>query len=121
MLVDISGLHDVVAGHGHVPVAVIATVYVACTMAISKLYVVQAYKFLRGDNGAGDYCFATKIGQALLRLAGLVYAVFINDGTLFLVIAMDFVGRWVEIASAYVACRRCAKTLLPVLAQPLAE
>jgi hypothetical protein len=106
MLLDISNLHDAVAHGTHFPIAIVATIYVACTMVISKLYVVQAMKFLRGENGAGDYCFASKIGQAMLRLAGMVYAIFINDGTVFLVIALDFLGRWIEIASAFVAVRR---------------
>lgn len=75
-------------------------------MGISKLYLVQSYKFLRGENGAGDFCFMSKIVQALLRVAGLIYSVYINDGTVFLVIALDFIGRWIEIASAFIASRR---------------
>lgn len=109
MLLDITLLSQAVKASNHVPISVIATVYVGCTMAISKLYVVQAYKFLRGKNGAGDFCFTSKIGQALLRIAGLTYAVYINDGTVFLVIALDFIGRWVEIVSAYLAYRRFAR------------
>lgn len=106
MLLDITVLSQTVKASNLVPISVVAAIYVGCTLAISKLYLIQACKFLRGKNGAGDFCFTSKSGQALLRIAGLVYALYINDGTLFLVIALDFVGRWIEIAAAYLAYRR---------------
>jgi hypothetical protein len=119
MLLDITPLNEAVRTYSHISTGTIAIIYVCCTMAISKLYVVQAYKFLRGENGAGDYCFTTKIGQALLRLAGLVYATYINDGTVFLVIALDFAGRWAEIIAAYVARQRFGNTIS--LTNPIAS
>lgn len=121
MLLDISSLNHFAGTSVQIPISVIAMVYVACTTAISKLYVVQAYRFLRGEKGAGDFCFMSKIGQALLRIAGLVYSVYINDGTVFLVIALDFVGRWIEIVAAFIAYRRFAnRGLDPALALPQA-
>ena len=110
MLLDITAMSSFFHQAAPVPQPVLAAIYLACTIGISKLYVVQAYKFLRGENGAGDYCFISKIVQAMLRVAGLAYAAYINDGTIFLVIALDFLGRWVEIASAMIARRRLGIT-----------
>jgi len=113
MLLDISTLNHFVQDTVRISVPLIATIYVACTLGISKLYLVQAWRFLHGDNGAGDFCFMSKIGQAMLRIAGLVYAMSINDGTVFLVIALDFLGRWIEIASAFIAYRRSSCRITP--------
>jgi len=115
MLLDITPLSESLKGATSLSLPVIVAIYVICTMAISKLYVVQAYKFLRGKNGAGDFCFRSKISQALLRTSALLYATYINDGTLFLVVALDFVGRWVEILAAHVAYLRFSSTGRAVL------
>lgn len=99
-ILDVSSISTVIVSHLPISHEVLSWIYIAATMLLVQMYFVQAYQYLAGKKGAGDFHFGAKVWQLAMRTVGLFYALYINDGGLFAVITLDMVGRSSEILAA---------------------
>lgn len=78
------------------------TLYIIASIVLPVFYFKQIRKYLKGDNGVGDFCFHTEIIQAGLRVPALLYCVSIANGPVFISVLLDLIGRTAKITTAKV-------------------
>lgn len=100
-ILDITSASQAMVTHFPISHELLSWIYIGATLLLVHMYFIQAWQYFTGKKGAGDFHFGAKLWQLAMRAVGLIYALNINDGSVFAVIMLDMIGRASEIVAAW--------------------